>query len=388
MRPSILLLDCSSALAQKLKRQGFDVNSGTIGFCTGTRHLPCQVYERDIFIYSPSFFARNNRGGYIAPENIRDVTPEYSLNYLPEHFLRGATFLVFINRVADEEDKQNQAYEWIPFMPKLHFTKDSIVLLGENLDTSKYKYLAPLLYGRKLKVPVLQKINTGEVISQLLSLKEEKKEFDFSPLFFNRNQDFLSIFLKIKKGRLIILPEYQSNEEIIDIFLNRVAPKIYKFSTKSTIIEQFLSPEEREVQQEKKKLKDRIEKLEDTLEKINERLVSAKRQKIKTIENDETARLILNYYKTALRQEDVALFFLYKAIEALEKKYGGKSRAKNTLGCNAEWNLIRRLANASYADIRHAPKPGEKIKEWSQEEIERCFKAAEKIIYTYLATLF
>jgi hypothetical protein len=75
-------------------------------------------------------------------------------------------------------------------------------------------------------------------------------------------------------------------------------------------------------------------------------------------------------------------------LEALEKKYGQEKEAKRKLGCNREWNLIGTVANASYADIRHAPKPGEKIKEWTQDEIDNCFKAAEKIIHAYLTTLF
>jgi len=35
------------------------------------------------------------------------------------------------------------------------------------------------------------------------------------------------------------------------------------------------------------------------------------------------------------------------------------------------------LANASYADVRHAPNPGEKIKEWTDEEIKSCLMRQE-----------
>ena len=165
MRPSILLLDCSSALAQKLKRQGFDVNSGTIGFCTGTRHLPCQVYEREIIIYNPSSFARKENG-YITASDIQDVTPEYSLTPLSNHiFFRGATLLVFINRVADDLARQNEAYSWIPFMPGIQFTKDHQTIAAEI--PRDYHFLAPVVVQNDLKIPVLQKINLPELSKRI-----------------------------------------------------------------------------------------------------------------------------------------------------------------------------------------------------------------------------
>jgi len=49
----ILLLDCSESLKNKLESQWFNVESGTLGFCTGVRKLPSQVYEKDVFIYNP-----------------------------------------------------------------------------------------------------------------------------------------------------------------------------------------------------------------------------------------------------------------------------------------------------------------------------------------------
>ncbi len=107
-----------------------------------------------------------------------------------------------------------------------------------------------------------------------------------------------------------------------------------------------------------------------------------------TIENDETAKFLVNYFKQAQQQEDVALFYLYKIIEILENKFGNETSAKARLGCNAERNFIGKVANASYADIRHAPRPGEKINEWSQEDIKKCFEGAEKIIHAYFTTLF
>jgi len=379
--PSILLLDCSKELAEKIKRQGFDVNSGTIGFCNKKRQLPSQVYEKDIFIYNPRSFKKDERGLYIESDDIEDLTPEYSLDYLSEHIKRGATFLIFINHVADDIEKQNEAYDWIPFMPEAHFTKDHQPIAMRVSEDLNYKYLAPIILQKNLRIPVLQKIKPP---------KPEQYVYppDVFYLFFNRNYEILGVFIKRGLGQLIILPEYQNNEEIVGIFLNRIMPKIYNLETKINLIDQFLSPEELTIINEVREAEGVIQQANEMLEVAKEKLVSANRNKIQIIKNDETAVLILNYYELATQQDDVALFYLYKIIEALEKKYGSEKGAKDLLKCNTEWNLIGEKANASYADIRHAPKPGEKIKEWTEKDIKACFVATEKIINTYLSILF
>jgi len=381
MTPSILLLDCSSDLIEKLKRQGFDVTYGTIGFCTGSRQLPSQVYEKDIFIYNPRYFARREGGGYMGIGQIKDYTPEYSLEYLQDHILRGATFLIFINRIADDLEKQNEAYNWIPFMPRIYFTKDHQLIAYRIGEDYNYNYLAPIVLEKELKTPALQKVTPPKPT-------QYTHPPDVVPLIFNKNHEVLGVFIKRGGGELIILPEYKSNDKIISIFLNRVVPKLYRLESRISLVDKFLSPEEVVIVSEIQKIEDTLKDSNKILEETKEKLAAAQRSKINTIKNDGATVLILNYYDLAIQQEDVSLFYLYKIIEALEKKYGSEKEAKNVLGCNTEWNLIGRLANASYADIRHAPKPGEKIKEWSQEEIKECFLATEKIINAYLLTLF
>jgi len=379
--PSILLLDCSKELAEKLERQGFEVDLGTIGFCDKKRQLPSQVYEKDIFIYNPRSFKKYDRGAYIETDDIEDLTPEYSLDHLSEHIQRGATFLIFVNRIADDIEKQNEAYDWIPFMPTIQFTKDSQAIVRRVSEDLNYNFLTPIVLQNSLKVPILQKIKPP---------RPEQYVYppDVFSLFFNRNSEVLGVFIKRGSGQLIILPEYQNNEEVVSIFLNRVIPKIYNLDTKVNLIDQFLSPEEKTAIGEFQKAEATIQRASETLEVAKEKLTSANRVKVQVIKNDETAVLILNYYDLATQQDDVALFYLYKIIEALERKYGSEKRAKELLKCNAEWNLIGEKANASYADIRHAPKPGEKIQEWTGEDIKACFEATEKIINTYLSTLF
>jgi len=260
-------------------------------------------------------------------------------------------------------------------MPEIEFTKDHKVLLSGAMDDLSYKFLTPIVSPLHVKIPVLQKITLVRFVGGV-------------PLLVNRNDEVLSVLLDYNKGRLIILPQYQSNEDIISTFLHRVMPKLYNLERQSNLIERFISPEEKKRQNESEEIQQEIAELNKAIETTNEQLNSARRKKTQTIKQDETSTLILKYYDLAVQQDDVALFYLYKVIEALEKKCGGEKVAKNKLGCNTEWKLIGKLANVSYADIRHAPKPGEKIKEWTKEEIDKCFEAAEKIIYAYLATLF
>lgn len=380
MIPSILLLDCSTDLINVLKRQGFNVDFGSMGFAGGTRYLPSQIYEKDIIIYTPHGFLKNSAGQYIAIGQIKNNTPEYDLSHLKNHILKGATMLIFLNRVADDISKQQEAYNWIPFMPEVVFTKDNEAI---KTHLNYLEFLQPLSNISELSIPIMQK----------LRISKEQVQFyenigSFVPIFLNRNSDVLGLYLKIGEGRLIILPGFKSNEDIISTFLHRVIPKIYDLEMHTNITEQFLSPAESVANEKIKKMETVLEKANEGLGNAKEELETAKRNKINVIKSDPTAALVLSYFETATQQDDVALFYLYKIIDALEKKYGNEKEAKQISGCNAEWNLIGKVANESYADIRHAPKPGEKIKEWTTDEIRSCFVAAEKIINSYLSTLF
>jgi hypothetical protein len=96
----------------------------------------------------------------------------------------------------------------------------------------------------------------------------------------------------------------------------------------------------------------------------------------------------VKYYDTALRQDDVALFYLYKAVELIENNHGGESEAIRKFGAGSEWKFLKKVANASYGDIRHAPKPGDVIHKWTDDDLKRCFDACEKIVLAYFESLF
>lgn len=378
---NILLLDCSSTLEEKLKRQGFDVASGTMGYASRYRHLPSPFYEHQIIVYNPYWFSATDPN---------DGTPLIKPDTLRGHVLNGAVCLVFLNHLGDSLANLNIAYGWLPFMPPLDFTMDfkpvSVLDCVQQVKDSlpedvmqSLKDCRPLLSETGLKTPVRVKMNKKDY---------GKDRIEVIPLFLNRQGDVLGAVLEAGSGKLILMPQYQDNESLIYVFLNRVLPRIFDAKGPTDVIDTFLSPDEHSTASEIQRIQAESDKLDEELEKAKERRAEAERMKGKKIRSDETASFLINYLKQAQQQDDVALFYLYKIIEILEKKFGNESAAKTSLGCKAEWNLIGRVANASYADIRHAPRPGEKIKEWSEEDIKKCFEGAEKIIHAYFSTLF
>jgi hypothetical protein len=375
----ILLLDCPDGLFYKLKDQGFDVESGAIGFQTGTRQLPSQVYESQIVIYSPTYLGSTS-DAELQPKDIKDWTPEFSLEHLTETIEYGATLLIFVNRLSNNLANQNAAYSWIPYMPPIAFTKDKVI--GANLFTDypyhKAKFLAPITTKDDLEIPVLQKLQTP------------KPEYPYTvfPLLWNAHGEVIGVWMTRGRGSLIVLPKFKSNGEIIETFLHRVLPEMYDLKTRVGLIDKYESPQE----QRSLGAIDNDERLRNEIEaRLTANRIAlgtARREKANVINTDATAKQVLIYHDTALRQGDVALFYLYKIVEVIENKHGGEAEAIKVLECGTEWKHIKRSANESYGDMRHAPKPGDVIKRWTFEDIKKCFQDTEKIILAYFATLF
>ncbi|SRR6266581_1340687 len=376
----ILLLDCPLSLTEKLKKQGYDVEAGTVGFATGKRALPCQVYEKDVFFYSPSKLEKRGSRS-IEGNEIEDCSAEYGLEHLEERILGGATFVVFVNRIVDDVRAQNLAYRWIPFMPSIQFTKDKQV--GSNRFSSypdgEYRFLAPVVDANELEIPVLQKLVTPA---------PQEYPRDIFTLFRNSNGEKLGVFMVRGRGALVVLPRFKSNEGAVATFVQRVLPKMYESASRILLIDKYVSPSERDAQRQVTESEAELALIEDGLERRRVALASAKREKENVILQDPTAKQILNYYDMALRQDDVALFYLYKAVELIENNHGGESGAIKKFGVGAEWKYLKKIANASYADIRHAPKPGDVIQQWTDEDIKACFDACEKIVLAYCGSLF
>jgi hypothetical protein len=376
----ILLLDCWASVAEKLIKQGYDVETGTIGFATGVRILPSQLYEKQVFFYSPNNLALKD-GRPIEAHEIQDFTPEYKLEYLEDSIRKGGTFVVFVNQIIDDLGGQNLAYGWIPFMPQIQFTKDQLVVANpfDDYPDHQCRFLAPVVGASKVEVPVLQKLVTPQ---------PRDYPRDIFTLFGNANGEKLGAIIIRERGSVVVLPKMKSNEEAIATFIQRVLPNMYDLKAQIPLIEKFVSPAETRAAEQVAASEATLHQVEAELEGSRVALATARREKSNMIQADPTAKQILHYYDTALRQDDMALFFLYKVVELIENKHGGESSAIKKFGLGTEWKFLKKVANASYGDIRHAPKPGDVIQAWSDQDLKDCFDACEKITLAYFNSLF
>jgi hypothetical protein len=121
----------------------------------------------------------------------------------------------------------------------LGFTSDKIVT-ANSFDTYPHnkataKVLASVIATPGLSLPVRLKL-TPPPPSPVID--------DVVPLFVNNNGDYLGVQLLRGNGRLILLPKFQSNADVIETFLHRVAPKLYNLNTHGVLTDAFASPAE------------------------------------------------------------------------------------------------------------------------------------------------
>jgi hypothetical protein len=272
-------------------------------------------------------------------------------------------------------------YSWVPFMPAIQFTKDKRIGSNHFSDypDNQCRFLAPVVDANEVEIPVLQKLVTPA---------PQHYPRDIFTLFGNENGEKLGVLIVRGRGSLVVLPRFKSNEETISTFIQRVLPKMYESESRIGLIDKYISPNERDAHAQVTQFEAELATIEEGLEQKRVMLAAAKREKENVIHRDPTAQQILIYYDTALRQDDVALFYLYKAIELIENNHGGESGAIRKFGVGAEWKFLKKVANASYADIRHAPKPADVIQKWTDEDIRACFDACEKIVLAYFKSLF
>jgi hypothetical protein len=283
-----LLLDCATELETRLRAQGFDVESGTVGFCTGVRKLPAQLYEKDVIIYNPLAVSQ---GATTSKELIEDKTPEFELKYLESRIRNGATLLVFVNRLSDSIESQRALYSWIPHMPGIRFTSDKAVggSRFQDYPESSWRVLAPVVAPESLAFPVLQKLDSPEA---------RDYPRDVFPLFWNGHGDDLGVLIMRGDGRLIVLPKFRSNEDVIETFLHRVVPRMYPGTARTGLVEAFVSLDELAEQDQLRELELQEKYVKDRESAARSRLASAIRQKSISIEADGTAKQILVYWTT------------------------------------------------------------------------------------------
>jgi hypothetical protein len=266
-------------------------------------------------------------------------------------------------------------------MPEIEFTRDTLVQ-GNAFSTypdSEADHLAPIVTPASLSVPVQQK---------LIAPMPQDYPRDVFPLFWNARGDLLGVQILRGRGSLIFLPRFRSNADAIETFLHRVVPKLYPQRGRRGLTDVFISPAEEAAVAELKNYESVEAQLKTRQEEARVRLAAAAREKERTIEADATAKQILVYHDLARRNDDAALYYLYKIVEAIENKFGGESEGIKAVGAGTEWKGVKRLANESYRDARHAPKPSDVIKKWTDAEIRECFANVEVVVTAYFSTLF
>jgi len=295
----------------------------------------------------------------------------------------GATFVAIINPVWNEISRLVELYSWIPFMTPIRFTHDKIVFVSDfaTSPASSFTSYGPIVTTDGLSLPLRVKLEAPKANDELYLT-------DVLPLFWNGNGDCLGVLIRRGKGRLILLPRFRSNSEVIETFLHRVVPKLYTSQSKAGLIESYSSPTERTAHEELEELRGVERQVLERQELVRRKLIAALGEKEKVVKGDATAKQVLIYYDHARRQDDVALFYLYKIVEAIENKFGGESVGIATVGAGVPWKAVKRLANETYRDGRHAPKPGDNVRKWSASEIKKCFEDTETVVIAYFETLF
>jgi hypothetical protein len=105
--------------------------------------------------------------------------------------------------------------------------------------------------------------------------------------------------------------------------------------------------------------------------------------------SDETLRSCYNYIQDAEEHPKESLFYLYKAVEAIQNRLGGEREAIAALNAIATLNIapafknVKRLANESVRDERHAPSDPTMVQQVTASEKESALEDTRTVLRTY-----
>lgn len=225
MTDQILLLDSSETVLQQLKAEHYNVNAGSLGMTNGIRRLPFPIYEATTIIYNPITICEKTHHyqasigpgkELIKSQDIRNETPVNSLHPLKEHIQNGATLLTFVKHLTSRLVDTRRLYYWIPCFPELAATQDSKLEITRKEADPESAVFQPILGELEIKLPVRYKI----------SFQGRTRPDNVLTLIRNSHRELLSIVMSLGKGKIIILPDYQNNDEVVSDFMNRVAPRL------------------------------------------------------------------------------------------------------------------------------------------------------------------
>lgn len=98
---------------------------------------------------------------------------------------------------------------------------------------------------------------------------------------------------------------------------------------------------------------------------------------------DPTLRRCYDYIQEAQERERESLFYLYKAIKAIERQLRGEEKSIKVLKVGSELKFVKRLANAPAGDQRHPPKTEDAVRRPRHAEKARALDCAVRILRGY-----
>jgi hypothetical protein len=383
MATSILLLDCTEDLARRVKAQGHDVCVGTSGYCTGHKSIPRQIYETDLVIFEPRVIFQRRFATRIPRNETAEI--DFSYEALMSRVSEGGHWLVFLNRLSDDLPSHQWLYSWLPMKPQVAFTLDQKLKRLRNPSSPFMEKFLPFVDSPRavdIVSPTRLKIAGWD-------LRFNESIGFFSHLVANNRDDALGGVFNLGYGTVTVFPKCQSNDDAAMFFLDYVWPKIEPSASRGGLVEEFKSPSEEAHAAEIQIALTVFEDVGRQYHEAQQKMSEARQLKQAKIAADETAQLILGYYRDAQEDQRDAHHHLYKVREGIANKYPDDTAAKAALvDCNGEWNLLGHLTNAPARDARHAPIPGEPLQPLTAADIQKLFEAAKKMILAYFKTLF
>lgn len=380
----ILLLDCSSRIKKSLQQKGFIVTSGSQGFSTGIREIPVPYYEQDLIVYDLKNISAAKPHKAVEREGTFYIPGITTNSQRPEgkdihDFLRfGGILLVFANDIDDDIQRTQAYYSWIPNMPHIFPTNDSILSKGRDTDEPEYKPYSSIFRYFKPKIPVKRRLAYPDSFRAANNYLENVRGDILSA---NRRYDY-------DKGVVLILPQYDSNDDVIMHFCTYVFPLLVDFKPDlPSYLKVGKSQKIQELEEKISKQKDTIDRELATSDELQSQLNDTLNKTEQAFSTDETAVLIRGYLETVVEDKEVSWFYAYKIIERLYKHYGSEIKTKETLGLREEFNFIKDISNKSGRDTRHPPRPGENPNPPSDEENERISNDSIAIVSKYLESI-
>lgn len=378
----ILLLDCNQALGSLLKKKGFEVSLGSMGFNDGKRNFPVALYEQNIIFYNPqkiSFLKTRSvvedKGRYYI-RGVINETPEVRTSDIKDFFKNSGMLVVFFNPHDVDSQKEQALYSWIPKIPLLLRTKDREFKKTLDFENEDHIPFRSLFRDFSPSLPIQRCTNYIE-------------EFTYPNIFLrNARGDTLASSYKVDNGVVVVLPVFPSNNEVMEHIVTHTYPKLFNVEPDlPNYLSLKKSPKLISLEKELADCKEEIRKITLKIGKLNEQVIQENNRIEKIIKQDSAAVKTIGYLEDMMDDPSQSWYPAFKITETLFDHFGGESATKSAIDNNTKFNFIRKIANESFRDTRHSPKPGEVVSPPTDEEIKKIVKYSLALVKTYLEYL-